>query len=291
MNKERFLWVARARLRSMLTGCWRARAAAVALAVAAVGGGCGGGPNQSHLANANQALSGYHTLARYKVQGGNLGPLVSGKDEDQARRLWTLYTQLIPANERQAISTYAVYDSSGKGTLKVGFVAELSPNSWLFAINPDNPKGQYDIADTLIHETLHMLTIGVRQTDTSIPPDQCPTNLGAGIGCPKPGSYLRAFLAKYWPPPLLQEWRQSEASHSLNTFYMNHANDFVRGYAATDPRDDMAETFAAWVLDTPGVPRGAMAKEQFFEGYPEFVAIKNYAKANGIPTLPPPPPA
>jgi hypothetical protein len=72
---------------------------------------------------------------------------------------------------------------------------------------------------------------------------------------------------------------------------MNHANEFTSAYAAADPRDDIAETFAAWVLDTPGVQPGVMAKEQFFEGYPEFVAIKNYAKANGIPTLPPPTPS
>jgi hypothetical protein len=258
--------------------------------VAAVGSACGGGSSSSTNTKADQALSGYNTLAKYKVRGGNLGPLISGKDEAQARMIWTLYTQLIPANDRQAISTYAVYDSSGKGALTVGFVIELSPNSWLLSIKADNPKGLYDIADTLIHETLHAMTIGVQQSDTNIPSDQCPTNLGAGARCPKTGSYLAAFLTKYWPPPLLEEWRQSEASHSTNTFYMNHANDFVRAYAAADPRDDMAETFAAWVLDTRGVPPGVMAKEQFFEGYPEFVAIKNYAKANGVPTLPPPPP-
>jgi hypothetical protein len=290
MDRDRSSLAGRAGLHSALTVHWSAKAAAVALALAAVGTACGGGTSQSHLTNADQALSGFHTLARYEVQGGNLGPLVSGKDEAQARTVWTLYTQLIPPDDRQTITTYAVYDGSGQGAHTAGFVTELGPDSWLLAVKPNSPKGQYDLADTLIHETIHVLTLGGQQTDTKIPPDQCPTNLGAGIGCPKPGSYLAAFVAKYWPPPLFQEWRQSEASHSIKAFYMSHADDFVRAIAATNPRDDIAETFAAWVLDTPGVPPGATAKEQFFQGYPEFVAIKNYAKANGIPALPPPPP-
>jgi hypothetical protein len=245
-----------------------------------------GNDAQTDISNANPVLAGEPILAKYHVKNGELGAFVSGNNKSQYRDVWTFYTQLLPQGERKGITVYAIFAPKGDSKDKAGYVTlNGDKSSWILAVNPDAPGGRWEQADTLVHETMHVLSIGGNQTDTSA--THCSVDLGSAVGCPKPDSYLEAYIKRFWTP-LLGKWEQAQKNKTLEAFYKEHASEFTRDYAATSPSEDIAESFAAYVLNTPNVPPGVVAKEKFFESYPALVAIKTYAQQHGAKGLKPP---
>ena len=62
--------------------------------------------------------------------------------------------------------------------------------------------------------------------------------------------------------------------HDLETFYSDHRDRFVDDYAATDPDEDFAETFASWCLgDAPLSTSGLEPKQHFLDGRSELSAL------------------
>ena len=211
---------------------------------------------------------------------------LSGGHNPKYRDAWTFYTQLIPQVDRKAITIYAIFAPKRSLANVAGFVrspADLE-SSWILAVNPDAPGGRYELADTFIHETMHVLSLAGRQTDFSVSTRHCFVDIGSG--CPRRGSYLYAFIKRFWTP-LLPQWRRAEKNNTIAAFYEKHAADFTREYAATSPTEDISESFAPYVLDTPGEPSGVVAKEKFFGAYPKLVAIKRYAQQHGVMGLEP----
>jgi hypothetical protein len=246
-----------------------------------------GSEAQTDISNADPVLAGEPILAKYHVKTGELGAFVSGSNNNQYRDVWSFYTQLVPQDERKGITVYAIFAPKGDSKDKAGYVTlNGDKSSWILAVNPDAPPGgRWEQADTLVHETMHTLSIGGEQTDLSA--THCSVDLGQAVGGPKPGSYLDAYIKRFWTP-LLAQWEQAEKNKTLEAFYKEHASEFTRDYAATSPSEDIAESFAAYVLNTPNVPPGVVAKEKFFEAYPELVAIKTYAQEHGAMGLKPP---
>jgi len=247
-----------------------------------------GNDAQTDISNANPVLAGEPILAKYHVKTGALGAFVSGTNKSQYRDVWTFYTQLVPQGERKGITIYAIFAPKGDSKDKAGYVTlNGDKSSWILAVNPDAPGGRWEQADTLVHETMHTLSIGGTQTDLTA--THCSVDLGSAVGCPKPNSYLEAYIKRFWTP-LISQWEQAQKNKTLEAFYKQHASEFTRDYAATSPSEDIAESFAAYVLNTPNVPPGVVAKEKFFENYPPLVAIKTYAQQHGAKGLQPPSP-
>ena len=238
------------------------------------------------ISKLDRLLAGDPILAKYHVKNGELGAFLSGSHNPKYRDAWTFYTQLIPQVDRKAITIYAIFAPKRSLANVAGFVrspADLE-SSWILAVNPDAPGGRSELADTFIHETMHVLSLAGRQTDFSVSPRHCFVDIGSG--CPRRGSYLYAFIKRFWTP-LLPQWRRAEKNNTIAAFYEKHAADFTREYAATSPTEDISESFAPYVLDTPGEPSGVVAKERFFGAYPRLVAIKRYAQQHGVMGLEP----
>lgn len=233
--------------------------------------------NNAHndISNVNRVLAGKPILAKYRVTNGQLGALIGGSNKTKYRDAWRLYTQLIPQGDRKAISAFAIFAPRGSLADIAGFVTPLNDvgSSWVLAVNPadDTAEGLSYLADTFIHETMHVLSLGA---DVPVSPKHCVVRIDSL--CPMRGSYLYAFVKRFWIR-LLPQWRLAEKNNTIAAFYKKHASDFTREYAATSPTEDISESFAAYVLNSPE-PRGVLAKEKFFEAYPKLVAIKTYAQ-------------
>ena len=110
----------------------------------------------------------------------------------------------------------------------------------------------------------------------------CPTYF-PGEGCSKPNSYINAFFERFWVD-IYQEWQdvdllqyEDEEAYTaaLDEFYADRADDFVSDYAATAPAEDIAESFATFVLKpTPSGDTVADQKVAFFYDYPELVKLR-----------------
>ncbi len=64
-------------------------------------------------------------------------------------------------------------------------------------------------------------------------------------------------------------------------FYHDHPTQFITPYAATSPEEDIAETWAYFVLNArPADDSVAHRKVLFFYAYPELVDLRNAIISN-----------
>ena len=62
-------------------------------------------------------------------------------------------------------------------------------------------------------------------------------------------------------------------------FFLRHEDDFVTDYASTSPSEDIAESFAYFVLYDKAEGNGLQAQKQnFFYAYPELVTFRDQAR-------------
>lgn len=120
--------------------------------------------------------------------------------------------------------------------------------------------------------------------------EQCPTQLFFESGCAKEDSYIKQFYDRFWTETMV-EWSEDnkllfdeglDAYYAArDDFYEEHPDDFVNNIAATDILEDMAETWAIFVLED--APIGYTIADQkilFFYAFPEFVEIREEIRSN-----------
>lgn len=128
----------------------------------------------------------------------------------------------------------------------------VDPAHWRLTLAPYGVDAETMTA-TVAHEMGHVLSLGRGEVDQT-PPDDCLTWVVSG-GCAHAGGILDRWITAQWPDPLLRRWDETVAEadldtdagqHVLEDFLDAHPDTFVDDYAATDPTEDFAETFALW---------------------------------------------
>lgn len=245
-----------------------------------------------------------HVLVTFPVQGDELGsPLFEAVPADlqdeqadlpSQQAIWSFFTQLIPEQNRDFLSEFTIL-TDGKDNL-LAAVAQSSndPGHWRLEVDIADAQDYENLTFTLIHEFGHLLTLNEDQVYPSMavfnnPHDpavrsheaaMCP-NFFPHEGCSGHESYINQFYQGFWTDKY-DEWYQVETIQDeylyytrLNEFYEKYQDQFVTEYAATNPGEDIAETWAYFVL-TPK-PQGSTIAEQkvlFFYGYPELVELR-----------------
>jgi hypothetical protein len=216
-------------------------------------------------------------------------------DTVDQQKLWSFFTTIIPSDQRQAIVSFMVA-TDGPGKI-LAYVEQSSSNpaDWELAVDIMDASTPKLLTYTLVHEFGHLLTLNESQVtpDTDYmanPNDQqiyqqgvsaCPQYF-TDNGCSKPNSYINQFFNKFWVK-IYPAWSQMNSEKDQSNydnlrihFYLNHAYQFVTPYAVTSPEEDIAETWAHFVLtQKPSGDSIASQKILFFYQYPELVQLRN----------------
>lgn len=217
------------------------------------------------------------------------------QDVGQQEQAWTLFTTLIPADRRVFVHQYQVITDGPSEILAAVEQTYDDPNSWILEIDIADIPNTKNLVFTLLHEFGHLLTLNASQ----VPPDlqvfnhpdsdrifnrevaACPSYF-PGEGCSTETSYINTYFDRFWPN-LYDEWQQIDAiqnddhrQNRLDDFYRKYRDQFVDDYAVTNPSEDIAETWAFFVLGDK--PTGNSIRDQkvlFFYDYPELVLLRN----------------
>ncbi len=243
-------------------------------------------------------------LVTYTVQGDALSAPVLADvpknllkyqaDAASQRSAWGLFTALIPADQRAMLSQFQIVTDGPGGVLSAVEQTANDPRSWLLAIDIADASDTKNLSFTLLHEFGHLLTLSPAQ----VPPDPnifndpqsprqrnralaaCP-NYFPGEGCSLPDSYLNQFYARYWND-IFEQWQSIDSIQDdvrrdsrLDDFFHRYSDRFVDSYAATSPSEDIAETWAYYILNPKPVGSSiADQKLRFFYEYPELVSLR-----------------
>lgn len=211
------------------------------------------------------------------------------------KEIWNDFITLIPSVDRGSLSEYSIV-TDGEGNI-LAAVAQTAndPAQWGLEVDIRDAGDKLNLTYTLIHESAHLLTLGPGQVTPSQavfnnPDDNdiylkevsaCPDYF-PGEGCSRDDSYINVFFNTFWAD-LYEEWQDinliedNEAYYqALDDFYSKYRDRFVTDYAATNPEEDIAESFTFFVL-SPRPTGETIANEKilFFYSYPELVALRD----------------
>ena len=200
---------------------------------------------------------------------GTLDPATNGL----AANVWETFTRVTTIDfAGEVVVQFRTGDAPDSDTLAYVYQDD-DPNYWVLAANLATSEDENQLIATLIHEYAHILTLGLEEVS---PATDCST-LELSEGCVHEESMLQAFNEEFWamygdaaPAP------DNVDGDIAYDFYLEHEDDFVSDYAATNVVEDIAETFMTFVLEPePDSSESVVAQKLgFFWGYPEMVAIR-----------------
>ena len=212
----------------------------------------------------------------YAEVGDNL--IAVQKDIDSQEAAWAYFASLIPADEREQIVQFMVFTDGEDETL--AYVEPLADDlkDWRLALDIADTKDVQDLTMTLIHEYGHVLTLNSEQITAG--QASC-SSYQNQEGCTQTQSYLSIFVDQFWGE-LMDEYLEIDSIqndtayyNALDDFYTKYPDQFVTDYAATNPEEDIAESWAHFVLN-PRPDGDTIAEEKilFFYDYPELVTLR-----------------
>ncbi len=223
------------------------------------------------------------------------------QDTATQAKIWQYFITVIPLEKRQEINHYIIFTDGVGGVLASVEETANDTEHWGLGVDILDSANPRELTYTLLHEFGHLLTLnsGEVTPDPKVlsHPDNwqvyqqqaatCPQYM-ANNGCSKPDSYMNLFFQEFWPK-IYPQWEKINAEKDqrnylalLGQFYFSYRGQFVSEYAVTSPVEDIAETWARFVLGPKPVGNDiASQKVLFFYGFPELVDLRTHI-ANGI---------
>lgn len=209
---------------------------------------------------------GEEPLGAFPVDGDDIDLSSASSPEvaEQAKAIWDRFVQIIPADQRQMVVSFELVPEEFGGAYV--YPSESDPTNWVLGMG----LGLGDFQDyVLIHEFAHLLSLQASEVppaDSEADAARCPTYF-TGEGCALESSLINEFVQAFWPPERYQTIKRLEAEGDfdglqeyLEDLYEQNSDEFVTDYAATNPAEDWAETFAVFV--TTDRPTGTTIADQ-----------------------------
>ncbi|MDA1010920.1 MAG: hypothetical protein O2888_05535, partial [Chloroflexi bacterium] len=226
------------------------------------------------------------TAAHY-VADGILGAVCMGDEDERLLDAWYWLRIVAPAEDLADLILFAGYDAESD---LLAYVEPLSARdgsiSFQMTLNLDAAVvDDVELALTMAHEFTHVFTGTTRDLDRSVSPEACTTYHG-GEGCYRPGSYIARWTEAFWG-----DWIDEVHPDSANEDEASEArcqadSSFLGAYAASNPEEDFAETFSAYVYGVPVDAPGLLAKMEFMDSDPSLRKYRERAEAVGLTSFP-----
>ncbi len=218
------------------------------------------------------------------------------EDTEAHLRIWNFYVAVIPAELRKLVNEFIIYTDGPEGD-SAAWVNPSDTDEGYWQVGFDLLDSDYPpfLAETLVHETAHVLTLNTAQ----LPDDEdhyyyyderkqiffgCEQYVVNG-SCSLPNSYLNLFYQRFWKDSYAEWWEVNQEAQETKTsdeyfevmerFYDKHNDWFINSYAATDMEEDIAESFTFFALNPK--PSGNSIYEQkvaFYYDFPELVEYR-----------------
>lgn len=209
--------------------------------------------------------------------------LQEGQATDMHTQVWETFTEMFPERLIAFIDVVQFYTDDEWDT--AAYVERTSDDNstWLVTFNLSEVT-LWDNDELFIHEMGHILTLEQSQVSASTPEgadeaiierhaDKCTTHY-VYEGCLSSSSYFYKFVGKFWSEEML------DAIENEENVYEGNESEFVTDYAATNPGEDLAETFAFFVTKPTQHEVSEIAGEKidFMYGFPELVHLRTYIR-------------
>lgn len=230
-------------------------------------------------------------------------------DVKKHRQLWNQFVKIIPPKYLSDIGYFVIF-TDGLEWNEMDVLPTEDSKKWVLIIDIVDwyclgSLREANITYTMIHEFGHMLTLGPSQVNVEYQlraafdeedPDfeevflakekECSPRFMTHSGCAKENSYINAFVKKFGIKKFSEhinfnyQFYSNEWIEALEDYYGSQVASYVTEYAASDPHEDMAESFTAFVLkDKPEPITLANKKILFFYDYPDLIKARDFIRS------------
>ncbi|WP_313019365.1 hypothetical protein [Acetoanaerobium noterae] len=197
-------------------------------------------------------------------------------------KIWREIKDKVGTNLLASLDSFIVYSDGKDETLAYVNYIDDKASRWCMAIdiedsiNMEDNSLKEDFYFTIVHELAHVITLNDTQAIYNSEPS-FGKYFEEDISFNE-DSYLNEFYNRFWTysideSRIIQNLDNEDIRYK---FFLRHENSFVTDYAATSPSEDIAESFAYFVINEK--PMGNEIWEQkirFFYEFEELVEIKN----------------
>ena len=226
--------------------------------------------------NDTPSVADISSATSYRVDAGQKIELKTGKPGVNDAELWGQITRLMPLEQSDRLMGQFQVFSKPKSNTIAYMGRDDTTGRFTMGIN-DPVHLATDVQEqklTIAHEFMHMIVVA-----EAIPMTEGQACVGIAYpddGCYKPGSIYADFVKRFWSEA------DRDAAAKGGDVRSGKENSFVTAYAATNPHEDIAESFSVWVLSEGKGKTLADSKQRFFNGYPNLVALKQHIRTSLI---------
>lgn len=212
--------------------------------------------------------------------------------------IWNYFNKIFPTNDKINLSYITFYMDTNDRRFAAS-VSKSANGKWNMYVNLIEFDTAQDTTKILVHEYGHIVTLNdkeveeisvgydgdINRKEFEIKRAECGDNFFTGYKCADSNSYLNLFGNRFWNGQLYKDWitvfLQSDDVESvyhsaIDRFYLKYPDQFVTSYAATNPHEDIAESWTEFIMrPKPVGDTIADQKVLFFYEYPELVQARN----------------
>ena len=186
-------------------------------------------------------------LANYTVSTGQKLGLEAGKPGPNDAEIWGQVARLVPlAQSDRLIGKFQVFSKPKSNT--IAFLdRDSGTDRFVLGIN-DPVHLATDMQEqklTIAHELMHMIVVSgaVPLAANGAPLNACDGIIEPDEGCYKRGTVYADFVKRFWSDA------DRAAAAKNDDFYNTKKGSFATVDAATNPHEDIAESFSIWMVD------------------------------------------
>ncbi len=228
-------------------------------------------------------------LVAHTAVNGHLGEPCFGQRDERLHAAWTDLAVIAPPDQLSALALFAGFEDDGNEEQTVAFVNAIEGHhGFQMSVNldayADDPRaGQF----TLAHEFAHVITQAATEIDRTDEGFESCATYRASDACFLPNSLIASWVKAFWTDDMLATLPSNDEPTVADGDALCAINaSFLGPYAASNPEEDFAESFAAFVFGVPVDAPQLQAKLNWIAQRPVLAAFRERAVAAGQHTRP-----
>ena len=211
-----------------------------------------------------------NALAVYSVEKGEKYKLLRGEDNAQAKRIKELVRKILPTDisDKYVSRLILMYHKDKDGLAFVTPTHAGDTSKWDIFVNMNSGSDEKELVATLVHEFGHILFLN---KDALKQIDRACNGYLVDEGCAaRDSTILGKFYSRFWEG-------EFDPKAGAEENFSKDDTAFVNDYAAANPTEDLAESFANFILrPKPTNTQYVMDQKQaFFYEFPELVKLRS----------------
>ncbi len=223
------------------------------------------------------------------VVDGVLGEVCLGALDETLVDSWNVLASMTPPGQLADLGLFAGFESFEEtDETTLAFVNSVDDDGSAFQMSVNLAAAVNDpdeLVLTMAHEFSHVFTSTSTELDRSPEAaDDCPTYFN-GEGCYRENSLMTAWIGTFWSELIDEVDPDIEATASEGQARCDVDPGFFGAYAASNPEEDFAESFAAYVLRVDARSDEQQARLDVIDERAGLTEFRDRAAAAGLGPL------